>query len=163
MTPQVSPAMLAFSAAVTLVAVFLGAILAAWARRDVADRNVRTNVAISLFNEFHAPQFIRYRHAAFAVLQAENANGFVAAFASCAQEQEDAITTLVHFFEKAALLWDQRKVDRHLVVGFLGSYVESYGEIFFAKDQSDESDAMWGDLARRLKAFVRAVQAHRGA
>ncbi len=158
-----SPFGLAFSAAVTLIAVIVGAMLAAWARRDVADRNLKTHVAISLFNEFHAPSFIRYRHTAHRVLTAPDANGFVDAFYSCDEAEQDALTTLVHFFEKVAVLWAQDKVDKRLIIGFLGVYIRNYGQMLFDDSGADEADRMWGDLMVSLKFFIKKIEAEMAA
>lgn len=158
-TITASPLALAFSALVTLIAVVVGAVLAAWARRDVANRNLRTNVAIALFNEFHAHSFIRYRHMAHDVLAADGADGFVKALPTCAAENQDALTTLVHFFEKTAVLHAQKKVDTQLLLGFLGAYIANYRTLFFAQDGMDEADPVWGDLVLRLKGFMALAQA----
>lgn len=149
-----SPAAIAFSAAIAIISVIIGAMLAAWARRDVADRNLRTTVAITLFNEFHAPRFIGYRHTSYEALNAPGADGFVKALAHAGKDQHDALTTLVHFFEKVAVLWEQDKVDRKLITGFIGMYIVNYGAMLFADDGSDTADPLWGDVVTRLQGFT---------
>ncbi len=146
---------------VALVAVIVGASLAAMLRSDLERRSQKTETALALFNEFHSPDFIRRRHVAFEQLEAARPQGFLGAMRNAKSLEEEALlSSVLHFFEKVAILWARGRVDRKLLAGLLGRYVEGYSALIFAADGEDLRDEEWGDLLRLLKdTFARMERA----
>lgn len=143
----------AAQAVVTLIAVVVGAVLGGAMRSGIQTRSQKTNAALSLFNEFHSPDFIARRHAAFDKLEACQPGGFVAAIAAAKDAQEEALlSSVIHFYEKIAILWRANHVDKRLLSALLGRYVQFYEPMLFAEDGSDLDDTDWGDLMRTLKS-----------
>ncbi len=167
MTPITgSPVMLAVSALVTVFAVFLGAMLALWVRRTANERAANVALTLRLFEEFHSPQFIAYRRRAHERLSRPDADGFVRTLPLCIDVEDDtrrdALLALAYFFEKMSVLWNQRKLDRNLLCGLLGRYVEEYAGVFFAADGGDAEDPEWGAWKQTLiPVFAQIRTQHR--
>lgn len=161
-----SPWMLAVSAIITMTAVFTGAMLALWVRRASAARMADVTTTLRLFEEFHSPEFIKYRRRAYERLQRPDADGFVRTLPLCVEANDDtrrdALLALAYFMEKLCVLWIQKKVDRRLVCGLLGRYTEFYGRALFAADGQDAADEEWGDWVVTLKTVFAEIQKRLG-
>lgn len=139
--------------AVTLVAVVVGASLGAALRSGMETRSQKTETALALFNEFHSPDFIRRRHAVHDALAAVRPGGFTALIARTQSAEEEALySSVIHFFEKIAILWRRNRLDKRLLAGLLGRYVQVYVPLLFAEDGTDRDDPEWGDLLTTLDA-----------
>lgn len=153
----------AVSASATIVAVFIGATLAFWARRHVATMAAKTAATLKLFDEFHSVEFIAHRRRAYERLQREDADGVVRTLPLCIEieddKRRDALLAVAYFFEKLSVLWAQKRVDRRLLASLLGRYVGFYGDVLFARDGGDAADREWGDWATIVKASFADIHA----
>jgi hypothetical protein len=101
----------------TIVGVVLAGALS-WSRSRVERR---LGLTLSLYAEFHAPEFNHIRIRAYEVLERRRA-GVRATYAGTSTDEKVAISAVVHFFEKLALLTETRAVNASLLKRFFGQY-----------------------------------------
>jgi len=99
----------------------LGVLLAgalSWTR----SRNERRlNLTLSLYAEFHAPAFNHIRIQAYEALE-RNGGGVPATYLAATTDDRVAISSVVHFFEKLALLNEAGATNALLLKRFFGQY-----------------------------------------
>ncbi len=157
-----APWAVTISAAATILAVFIGAMLAFWTRRRVATMSVEATTTLKLFDEFHSVDFIAHRRRAYERLQRDDADGVVRTLPLCVEVEDDkrrdALLAVAYFFEKLSVLWAQKRVDRRLLARLLGRYVGFYQDVLFARDGGDADDPEWGDWVAIVKGTFQEIQ-----
>lgn len=133
--------LLAFSGA--LFGALLGGAVS-WSR---ARGEQRLKLTLDLYAEFHAPQFNHLRIVAHEGMA--GAAGVPSAYARAQGEAKEAIASIVHFWEKVALLLRIGALDEPLVRRFLGQYAVWWRDLLCSAPQALD-DAEWGATLREI-------------
>jgi hypothetical protein len=132
--------LLAFSGA--LFGALLGGAVS-WSR---ARRERRLKLTLDLYAEFHTPVMNHVRIAAHEALAGRA--GVPSAYASAQGEAKDSIASIVHFWEKVALLLRIQALDERLVRRFLGQYAVWWRDTLCNARALE--DAEWGATLREI-------------
>lgn len=85
-------------------------------------RERRLNLTLSLFSEFHSPAFNQIRIRAYEVLQRGLTQPFDVTYEAASLEERADLSSILHFFEKVALLMKSGAVEPRLMRRFLRQY-----------------------------------------
>ncbi len=149
--PQLaSQLLLAFAGAV------MGAALGAATRWGAMRSDRRLRLTLDLYAEFHAPEFNQLRIAAYDALE-QSGGAMPEAYARASGDTRAAVSSVVHYWEKVALLSRIGALDERLLRRFLGQYArwwspllcERVGALDHAEWGGTLSDIHW--LFERLK------------
>lgn len=134
--------------ATQLMIVFFGALLGALfggiARWTGARRDRRLRLTLELYNEFHSPAFNHIRIIAHEAL--ERGGPVPTAYATAQGEHRDAISSIVHFWEKVAQLLKIGALNETLLRRFFGQYARWWSELLCRA--GGLNDAEWGATLR---------------
>ncbi len=154
-SPLLSQLLLTFCGA--LFGALLGGAVS-WSR---AARERRLKLTLDLYAEFHAPTFNHLRIRAHeALLRGAN---MPSAYAMAEGEDKDAIASLIHFWEKVALLLRAGALDRPLLSRFLGQYAHWWREDLCTRP-GDLDDPEWGYTLteiNRLFSRIDTLRSHK--
>lgn len=142
---------LALGVAGSLFGALLGGALS-WGR---AMHERRLSLTLALYSEFHAPAFNHIRILAHRAL--ESAPDMPAAYARSLGEEKDAVSSLVHFWEKVAVLKQSGALERRLLARLFGQYARWWRELLCrgAGAQDDEWGQTLKDIDRALAQIIR--------
>lgn len=140
-----------------LVLAFSGALFGAllggavsWTR---ARRERRLNLTLALYAEFGAPEFNRIRIVAHDALT--GAGDLPAAYAQATGEAREAIYSIVHFWEKAALLMRADAVDGALMARFFGQYARWWQDLLCRGAAAQDPE--WGQTVQDMDWLFRRL------
>ena len=143
----VSQLLLAFAG--SLFGALLGGAVS-WGR---ARRERRLKMTLDLYAEFCAPAFNHIRILAHAALEA--APDLPTAYATAQGETKEAVSSIVQFWEKAALLARAGALDAGLMARFFGQYARWWSELL-CKPQALE-DSEWSQTLRDIDWLFRRL------
>ncbi|MBL8548849.1 MAG: hypothetical protein JNJ73_02610 [Hyphomonadaceae bacterium] len=133
--PQLqSQLLLAFAGAL------MGALFGGFARWGGSHADRRLRLTLDLYSEFHSPKFNHIRILAHEAL--ERAGKMPRAYEASAGEPREAIASVVHFWEKTALLASEGALDMRLLKRFLGQYAKWWRPLLCEGEA--KSDPEWG-------------------
>ncbi|MDX2234120.1 MAG: hypothetical protein NW200_06450 [Hyphomonadaceae bacterium] len=140
-----------------LVLAFSGALFGAllggavsWTR---ARRERRLKLTLDLYAEFGAPEFNRIRLIAHDALT--GAPDLPTAYAQASGEAREAIYSIVHFWEKAALLTRADAVDGSLMARFFGQYARWWRDLLCRAPAEDDPE--WGQTVQDMDWLFRRL------
>lgn len=143
-----------------LVGALMGATFGGFARWTATRNDRRLRLTLELYNEFQHPLFYHVREVAHAAL--EQNGPMPAAYEAAQGEAREAIASIIHFWEKAALLLRTRALDERLMRRFFAQYARWWDELLCEREGA-LADAEWGATLRdidwlftRLKRGARA-------
>jgi hypothetical protein len=154
--PQLaSQLMLAFAGAL------MGALFGGFARWGAVRRERRLRLTLDLYSEFHSPAFNHLRILAHEAL--ERAGRMPRAYATSAGEAREAIATVVHFWEKVALLAREHALDDRLLRRFLGQYARWWRPLLCEAEAV--GDPEWGRTLSDISWLFERIgrEPHQGA
>ena len=138
----------------------MGALFGGLARWTGARRDRRLRLTLELYSEFHAPHFNHVRILAHQALSAGVA--MPQAYAGAQGEAREAVSSIVHFWEKVAQLLHIGALNERLLRRFFGQYARWWSELLCDKREA-LADPEWGAtlcdidwLFARLKRGARA-------
>lgn len=141
--PQLlSQLLLAFAGAL------MGALLGAATRLGTARAELRTRLTLDLYSEFHSPAFNHIRILAYDAL--EKGGAMPSAYAASEGESRDAVSSVVHYWEKVALLAKAGALDMRLLRRFLGQYARWWGPLLCEKNAEALAHPEWGQTLRDI-------------
>lgn len=85
-------------------------------------RERRLNLTLALFSEFHSPAFNEIRIRAYEVLRRGGNQTFDVTYEAASLEERADLSSILHFFEKVALLMRAGAVDPRLMARFMRQY-----------------------------------------
>jgi hypothetical protein len=138
---------LAQSFIVVFAGALLGALFGGAARWSAARRERRLRLTLDLFAEFHSPAFNDIRIRAHEALT--KAKSMPQAYASAEGEARSAIASIVHFWEKVALLSRSGALHERLLRRFFGQYARWWSELLCDKEPA-LADPEWGATLRDI-------------
>jgi hypothetical protein len=130
-----SQLMLAFAGAL------MGALFGGLARERSAQRERRLRLTLELYSEFHSPAMNHIRILAHEALSKGGA--MPGAYAAAEGEARDAVSSIVHFWEKTAALARVGAVDMKLMRRFLGQYARWWRPLL-CENSAALADPEWG-------------------
>jgi hypothetical protein len=140
-----------------LVLAFSGALFGAllggavsWTR---ARRERRLKLTLDLYAEFGAPEFNHIRLLAHDALSA--APDLPGAYAQATGEAREAIYSIVHFWEKGALLMRADAVDGALMARFFGQYARWWRELLCRGEAAQDPE--WGQTVQDIDWLFRRL------
>ena len=134
--PQIATQLLlAFASAV------MGAALAGAVRWSSMRRDRRLRMTVDLYSEFHSPAFNHIRIVAHEAL--ERGGPVPAAYEAAQGEAREAISSIVHFWEKVALLTRAHALESKLLRRFFGQYARWWSPLL-CEPANARNDAEWG-------------------
>ncbi|MBU6371892.1 MAG: hypothetical protein KJS97_04125 [Alphaproteobacteria bacterium] len=136
----------------TIVGVVLAGALS-WSRSR-SER--RLNLTLSLYAEFHAPAFNHIRIQAYEALEKSGA-GVPATYAAVTTDEKVAISAVVHFFEKLALLTETRAVNPALLKRFFGQYAHFWRPLLC--DAPGVDDPEWRQTLHAIQRLFARLDA----
>jgi hypothetical protein len=150
---------LASQVLLAFVGAAVGALLGAATRWSAMRGERRVRLTLELFAEFHAPSFNHVRILAHEALT--RAPGMPEAYEAAEGEAKDAVSSVVHYWEKVALLMRIRALDERLLTRFLGQYARWWSELLCVDDSLDDPE--WGATLKDISwAFERLKRNPRG-
>jgi hypothetical protein len=146
-----------------LILIFAGALLGAlfggFARWTGARNDRRLRLTLDLYTEFHSPLFNHVRILAHEAL--EHSGAMPAAYEAAEGERREAIASIVHFWEKVALLLRVGALDERLLRRFFGQYARWWSELLCDREGA-LADAEWGATLRDIQwLFARLKRSER--
>jgi hypothetical protein len=153
--PQLaSQLLLAFAGAL------MGALFGGFARWRGIRRERRLRMTLDLYSEFHSPGMNHLRILAHEAL--EQGGAMPAAYGAAHGEARDAVSSVVHFWEKTALLAHAGALDMKLLKRFLGQYALWWSPLICEKTGA-LTDPEWGSTLREIDwLFQRLKRAPKG-
>jgi|CXWL01.1.fsa_nt_gi hypothetical protein len=146
-----------------LLLALAGALMGAFAGGAVywtaAGRNQRLRTTLDLYAEFHSPQFNHVRIAAHAAMQGKS---MPAAYAAAEAEAREAISSVVHFWEKVAQLLHIRAVNERLLRRFFAQYARWWGELLCDRREA-LADPEWGATLADIEWLFQRLKREKGA
>jgi len=137
----------------------MGALFGAATRWSAMRGERRVRLTLDLYAEFHAPHFNHVRILAHEALTA--APGMPEAYEAADGEAKEAVSSIVHYWEKVALLMRIGALDERLLQRFLGQYARWWSELLCVDDSLDDSE--WGATLKDVSwAFERLKRKARG-
>jgi hypothetical protein len=144
----------------TFLGALFGAVLGGAVRWSGMHRERQLKLTIDLYSEFHAPPFMRIREHAHDVIEA--APSIAAAYENSAGEARESVASIVHFWERVALLMRAGAVDESLLRRFFGQYARWWNEILCERSPSCLDDPEWGQSLREISwLFARLSKSRR--
>jgi len=143
----------------TFCGALFGALLGGAVSWSRARRERRLKLTLDLYAEFHAPAFNHIRICAHEALIA--ANDMPAAYAAATGEAKDAIASIIHFWEKVALMLRVGALDGVLLRRFLGQYAGWWRATLCERGGLD--DAEWGATLREIDWLFNRLKGRSGA
>jgi hypothetical protein len=118
----------------------MGALFGGFARWGGSRADRRLRLTLDIYSEFHSPAFNHLRILAHEALT--RAGKMPKAYEASAGEARDAIASVVHFWEKTAVLARVGALDDVLLKRFLGQYARWWRPLLC--DGEGKSDPEWG-------------------
>lgn len=144
-----SPYLLAFGSAV------LGALLGAATRWSAARRERRLRMTLELYAEFHSPAFNHIRILAHAALS--SGEGVPVVYNAAQGETREAISSVVHYWEKVAILAQMNAVQSGFIKRALGQYARWWSPLL-CEPAAAREDAEWGASLRDIHALFEKLK-----
>ena len=136
----------------TVVGVLLASTLS-WSR----SRNERRlNLTLSLYAEFHAPSFNHIRIQAYEALE-KSGKGVPETYLAASTDEKVAISSVVHFFEKLALLREAGAVNAPLLKRFFGQYAHFWRPLLCV--DRGLHDPEWSQTLREIERLFARLDA----
>ncbi len=126
-------------------------------------RERRLNVTLALFSEFHSPPFNAIRIRAYDLLERAAGGPFDAIYDAASLEDRHALSSILHYFEKVALLMRAGAVDGRLIKRFLRQYVAWWRPLLCPPESSALTHPEWGETLRDLDWLFSKLNAAGGA
>lgn len=124
-----------------------------------AHRERRIKLTLDLFAQFNSPDFNHIRILAYEALT--HAESMPAAYARLKGEERDAVSSVVHYWERVSILMRTGALDNGLTRRFLGQYARSWSEVLCDKE-AGLVDPEWGQTLRDVKwLFARLTRTSR--
>jgi hypothetical protein len=136
----------------TIVGVVLAGALS-WSRSRVERR---LGLTLSLYAEFHAPEFNHIRIQAYDALE-RSGKGVPETYAAAPTAEKVAISAVVHFFEKLALLTEARAVNAALLKRFFGQYAHFWRPLLC--DAPGVDDPEWSQTLHAIQRLFARLDA----
>jgi len=111
-------------------------------------RERRLNLTLALFAEFHSPTFNQIRIRAYEVLQRGRAQTFDVTYEASSLEERADLSSILHFFEKVALLMKAGAVDPRLMARFLRQYAAWWRPLLCPAGSAAFNHPEWGATLR---------------
>lgn len=111
-------------------------------------RERRLNLTLALFSEFHSPAFNTIRIRAYDVLERSGGAAFDVTYEKADLDQRQALSSILHYFEKVALLMRSGAVDRRLIKRFLRQYVGWWRPLLCPEGSPAMAHPEWGETLR---------------
>jgi hypothetical protein len=111
-------------------------------------RERRLNTSLALFAEFHSPGFNAIRIQAYDVLERSRGRSFDAVYEAASLDERAALSSILHYFEKVALLLKFGAVDRRLITRFLRQYANWWRLLLCPDGSAAFSHPEWGATLR---------------
>lgn len=125
----------------------MGAVLGGATRWSAMRGERRVRLTLDLYSEFHAPEFNHLRILAYEAL--ERGGAMPATYATAEGEARDAVSSVVHYWEKVALLSRMGALDDRLLRRFLGQYARWWSPLLCEKSGALDHPE-WGATLRDI-------------
>ncbi|NDC59374.1 MAG: hypothetical protein EBZ50_11250 [Alphaproteobacteria bacterium] len=139
-----------------LMGTVLGVLLASALSWTRSRRERRLNLTLELYAEFHAPAFNHIRIEAYDALE-RNGAGVPATYLAATTQERVAISAVVHFFEKLALLRETGAVNPSLLKRFFGQYAHFWRPLLCAQPGIDDPE--WRQTLRAIQRLFAELDA----
>ncbi|MBI1251870.1 MAG: hypothetical protein GC189_10390 [Alphaproteobacteria bacterium] len=140
-----------------VVLLFMGALAGALfggvIRWSGTRRERRLRLTMDFYSEFHSPAFNHIRILAHDALQ--NAPSMPAAYAASSGETRDAIASIVHFWERVAVLMQEGALNPRLTRRFFAQYARWWSETLCDKGGLDDPE--WGRTLSDIHGLFRKL------
>jgi hypothetical protein len=111
-------------------------------------RERRLNLTLALFSEFHSPQFNQIRIRAYEVLNRSLTEPFYVTYEAASLAERADLSSILHFFEKVALLMKSGAVEPRLMRRFLRQYAAWWQPLLCPAGSPAFQHPEWGATLR---------------
>jgi hypothetical protein len=117
-------------------------------------------LTIDLYAEWHTPAFTHVRITAHEALS--RAKNLPDAYVTLQGEEREAVASVVHFWERVAVLLKSGAVEEALLRRFFGQYARWWNELLCERDPATLDDPEWGQTLRDVRwLFNRLIKSRR--
>jgi hypothetical protein len=120
-------------------------------------RERRLSMTLALYSEFHSPLMNELRVRAYDVLERSSGRPFNEIYDAASFEERHALSSVLHFFEKVALLMQAGVVNPRLISRLMRQYVVWWQPLFCLEGSSALQDPEWGETLRDVDRLFRKL------